>query len=318
MLRKLFYPPIFEDQEQTYLAGQLWWVVIVMLIATTAYLIAWVLIVPEKSTRIVLALPLYPLFAVGLYLIYKGKLKITSALVVGGIWLVLFTATALSGGVLAPGYSGLFITILAAGIFMGRNWAIVFAILSVVSGGVLIYFDNQGMLTSASIYTDPITMWIAQSVYFFIAVALLNSATLTISNALLRAKHELEERQNAEKQLREAELLYRTLVEDTSVVTYRDAAAEGAPSMFISKQIEKMLGYTPEEFSGTPDFWLTLLHPDDVDGVLESIRDTLANGNGMTHEYRLKSKNGEWVWIRDEFALIKDENEKPLFIQGVF
>lgn len=317
MLKKLLSPIVLEDSEQTYFANQLRNVILAMLLASTAYLIAWVALAPDKSVRIVFALPLYPLFFVELFLIRKGRLKLASILLVGGLWVVLFTATAFSGGVLAPGYNGLIITVLAAGIFLGHNWAYGIAALSVAAGGLLIYLDRQGVMPLASAYTDAVTMWIAQSVYIFIAASLLYYATQRIANALKQAETELAERKKAEAQLREAELLYRTLVEETSVVIYRDAAAETSPAMFISKQIENLLGYTPEEFSKDPEFWITLLHPDDKEIALESARKTLADG-ASTAEYRMKAKDGRWVWIRDESILIKDENNAPLYLQGVF
>jgi PAS domain S-box-containing protein len=318
MFKKFLSQPIFEDQEQTYFANQLWMAVWVMLAASTAYLVAWVIIAPDKSIRILFALPLYPLFLFQLFLIRKGNLKLASIFLVGGLWLVLFTATAFSGGVLAPGYSGLLITVLAAGIFLGRNWAFGVAALSVAAGGILIYLDSIGVSTVASEYTDATTMWIAQSVYIFVAASLLHSATQRISNALSRAKHELEERKNIEKQLGEAEILYRTLVEETSVVIYRDTAQENSPSLFISKQIKNLLGYTPEEFSRNPEFWISLIHPDDKEMVLESVHKTLSTGSSISIEYRMKSKNENWVWVRDESILIKDENGKPIYLQGVY
>lgn len=318
MIKKLLSPPVFEDQEKTYFASQLWSVVIFMLGAATVYLIIWVGIAPELSTRIFFALPLYPLFVFQLYLIRKGNLKLASGLLVGGVWIILTIAATFSGGVLAPGYSGLLITVLTAGIFLGRNWAFGIASLSAVVGGILVYFDIQGIVAPASTYTDPITMWVAQTIYIFVAASLLHSATQRISNALSQAEHELKERRNVEQQLREAEILYRTLVEDTSVVIYRDNAAENSPSIFISKQIKNLLGYTPEEFSHEAEYWVTLIHPDDKKMVLDSIKQTLSTDNTLSIEYRMQAKNGNWIWVRDESVLIKDENGTPIYIQGVY
>src|SRR5688572_9853731 len=287
MFKNFLSSPKFEDHEQSYFAGQLWTVIWAMLAASTAYLIVWLMIAPEKSSSIVFAQPLYPLFLFQLYLIKKGKLKTAGILLVGGLWLILIVATAFSGGVLAPGYSGLLIPVLAAGIFLGRRWAFGVAALSVATGGVLIYFDKLGIEAFASEYTEPVSMWIAQSVYIFVAASLLHTATQRISNALSQAEHELKERRNVEKQLREAEVLYRALVEETSVVIYRDYAREGSPSLFISPQVENLLGYPPKQFSSTPDFWLTLLHPEDKERVLASIRENLETGVNATAEYRL-------------------------------
>lgn len=318
MLKKFLSPPTFSEQAKTYFANQLWAVIIVMALASTAYLIAWLMLAPDKSIRIVFALPLYPLFFFQLFLIRKGNLKLASVLLVSGLWLVLFTATTFSGGVLAPGYSGLIITVLAAGIFLGRNWAYGVAALSVAAGGVLIYFDRQGIMALASAYTDATTMWIAQSVYIFIAASLLYYATQRISNALAQAEVEIAERKKVESQLREAEILYRTLVEETSVVIYRDAATENSASMYISKQVKNLLGYTPEEFTNNPEFWITLLHPDDKDIALDSVHKTLTTGIATAAEYRIKAKDGKWVWVRDESILIRDEKGKPLYLQGVY
>lgn len=318
MFRKLLSSPVFEDHEQTYFAGQLWLVVWAMLLASTIYLIVWLSIAPEKSARIVFAAPLYPLFLCLLYVIKKGRLKIASVILVGGLWLILMVATSFNGGVLAPGYSGLLIPVLAAGIFLGRNWAYAIAALSVFAGGVLIYLDRIGVSAVASEHTEPVSMWIAQSVYIFVAATLLHTATQRISNALSQAERELKERRNIEKQLRQAEVLYRALVEETSVVIYRDYAKENSPSLFISPQVESLLGYSPKQFYEHPEFWLTRLHPDDKERVLASINENLETEENTVCEYRLKSKSGEWVWVRDESVLIKDEHGNPLYIQGVY
>jgi len=448
MIKKFLAPPIFENQEQTHTASQLWTVVLGMTGMSTVYLIAWLIFVPDISERIIFALPLYPLFGWLFYLLRKGKIKMAGNILVGGLWITLFVATSFSGGVLAPGYSGLLITVLAAGIFMSKGWAVRIAWLSIIGGGVLVYLERQGTMPAAA-FTDSTTMWIAQAVYFFVGVSLLQMATQRISNALQRAEREIEQRRKTEDQLRdaerryrelvesvpavmytaeigaagkwsyvsprielltgytpeewtadahlwyervhpddreevvvnevralaegrqfyseyrffrrngeliwirdeslavvnesavrskqvqgfllditelrgarealqEAELLYRTLVEETSVVIYRDTAVEGGPSLFISPQIENLIGYSPAEFSTQPDFWQSLLHPDDKEMVFDVIDQILATGKSITCEYRLKSKSGNWVWLRDEAALVKDKNGKPRYIQGVY
>lgn len=318
MLKKFLYPPVFEDHERTYYANQLWIVVTSMFVVSTVYLIIWVFLAPEKVRAIVFALPLYPLFFYEFYLIQKAKLKLASGLLVGGLWLTLFITTIFNGGVGAPAYSGLLITVLTAGIFLGRNWAFGIAALSMFSGGVLIFLEIQGIDIGINDFRDPIGMWAAQSAYIFIAASLLHTATQRISNALSRAEHELKERRVVEKQLREAEILYRALVEETSVVIYRDYAQEGSPSLFISPQVETLLGYPPKQFSNYPDFWITLIHPDEKEQVLASIRENLSSGVNTAEEYRLKAKNGNWVWVRDESVLINDEQGNPLYVQGVY
>lgn len=38
----------------------------------------------------------------------------------------------------------------------------------------------------------------------------------------------------------------------------------------------------------------------------------------MTHEYRLRHKDGHYVWISDELIVIRDSEEKPIEILGYF
>jgi hypothetical protein len=165
-----------------------------MTVLTIVYSIVWIALVPEFTSRIILALPLFPLYGWMFYLIRKGNTKLAGSLMAAGIWLVLFIAASFSGGVMAPGYSGLFITILAAGIFMGRSWAINVAMLSILGGGALVILERLGLIPPPGEFTDSITMWLAQAVYFVIAAALLQMATHRIAQALQRAQHELDER----------------------------------------------------------------------------------------------------------------------------
>lgn len=318
MLRNFLSAPKLEDPEQNDAAAQLWTVVSFMTILSAIYVVVWIALVPEYSFRIVFALPFFLLFGWLFHLLRKGHIKLAAIILVTGIWTLLFIATSFSGGVLAPGYSGLLLTVLAAGIFLGREWALRFAWLSALSGAVLVFLDRQGKMPPASQFTDSTTMWIAQVIYFFVGASLLKMATTRISQSFQRAQHEIEERKKAESALRDAELLYRTLVERTSVVIYRDSAAEGTPSMYISPQIKDMIGYTAEEFTSSPEFWQTLLHPDDKQQIMDGIHNMLIDGENYTSEYRLRAKNGDWVWVRDEAVLIHDEQGNPLYVQGVY
>ena len=63
-----------------------------------------------------------------------------------------------------------------------------------------------------------------------------------VRNSLAATSSELQERKKAEKALREAEAMYRTLVEETSVIIYRDAPEVEGRTVYISPQIESLLG----------------------------------------------------------------------------
>src|SRR5918994_4588187 len=116
--------------------------------------------------------------------------------------------------------------------------------------------------------------------------------------------------------LQRAERRYRELVEQLPLVTYIDEPAV-APSIYISPQVERLLGYSAEEWLGDPELFLKLLHPDDRERVLADHDRVFAAGDSnWSFEYRLVARDGRTVWLRDDAIVVKDEEGKPLYVQG--
>jgi PAS domain S-box-containing protein/diguanylate cyclase (GGDEF)-like protein len=129
---------------------------------------------------------------------------------------------------------------------------------------------------------------------------------------------DISERKRAEQKIRDAEEHYRTLVEQIPAVTYIDPVDDPDTSLYTSPQIEKMLGYTPEEWQ-TEKLWPKRLHPDDRERVLVADERFEAGGSEpFREEYRLLAKDGSVVWVREEAVLVRDEAGEPLYWQGVF
>jgi PAS domain S-box-containing protein len=113
-----------------------------------------------------------------------------------------------------------------------------------------------------------------------------------------------------------AERRYRELVEQLPLVTYIDEPAV-APSIYISPQIETLLGYSADEWLADPDLFLRLLHADDRDRVLADHERVFAAGeSSWSFEYRLVARDGRTVAIRDDAVVIKDDEGNPLYVQG--
>ena len=129
---------------------------------------------------------------------------------------------------------------------------------------------------------------------------------------------DITRRKEAEGRLREAEERYRTLVEQIPAVTYIDPVDAPDTSLYTSPHIERMLGYTPEEWQ-TQKLWPECLHPDDRERILAADKRFEAGGEeSFSEEYRLLAKDGSVVWVREEAVLVKDEAGEPLYWQGVF
>jgi PAS domain S-box-containing protein len=116
--------------------------------------------------------------------------------------------------------------------------------------------------------------------------------------------------------LKQAEKRYRDLIEQLPLVTYIDEPAV-APSIYISPQIEGLLGYSADEWLGEPELFVNLLHPDDRERVLADHDRVFAAGDSSwSFEYRLVARDGRTVWLRDDAVVVKDDKGKPLYVQG--
>ncbi|HEX2030063.1 MAG TPA: ATP-binding protein [Actinomycetota bacterium] len=123
----------------------------------------------------------------------------------------------------------------------------------------------------------------------------------------------------AEEQLREAEGRYRTLVERIPAVTYTAGFGRLGDWHYVSPQMERLLGYRADEWVADPELWFRRLHPDDRDRVLEEEEaDRRSPPAGpVTTEYRMLSRDGRVVWIRDEAVVVRDTDGRPVHYQGV-
>lgn len=110
---------------------------------------------------------------------------------------------------------------------------------------------------------------------------------------------DVTERKQAEKTLQESEQRYRTLVEQVPAITYVEALDAGEQPdhtlLYVSPQVEAVLGYSVEEWLANPHLGLDLLHPEDRDRVLEEDLRTERTGEPFVAEYRMYAKDGRVV-----------------------
>jgi PAS domain S-box-containing protein len=134
---------------------------------------------------------------------------------------------------------------------------------------------------------------------------------------VLGSFHDITPRKEAELRLQELELRYRSLVEQLPAVTYMDTADETMSSIYVSPQVEKVLGLSADAFV-TDDAWSRHLHPDDRDGALAELREAIRTGDPFTLEYRMIRPDGSIVWIRDRGSIVEDDEGRPAYVQGLY
>ena len=128
---------------------------------------------------------------------------------------------------------------------------------------------------------------------------------------------DITERRHTEYALRESEQKYRLLVEQLPAITYIAALDEASTTLYVSPQVQKILGVSPDNYKADTDLWRKLLHPDDVLRVMKVVEETHKTGLPFSCEYRMIAEDGRIIWIRDEAGIVKDADDKPLYLQGV-
>ncbi len=127
----------------------------------------------------------------------------------------------------------------------------------------------------------------------------------------------VKKREEEEKvDLSNSEMDYRALLEQIPGVTYITALDEIGSRLYISPQIEEMLGFPPSEWLTNPHLWFRQIYPDDRKRVLFEFYKSHSNGKPFRSEYRLIRRDGRIVWVRDEGKVVRDESNHPRFIQG--
>ncbi len=128
---------------------------------------------------------------------------------------------------------------------------------------------------------------------------------------------DLSERKDAEERLLAAEFRYRTLFEQLPLIAYVDGSPDpSSKALYISPQIETVLGYTVEQWLTEPDLFTTSIHEDDRQRVVAERASAYASGSPLRCEFRVWSKAGDIVWLEDQSVLVQPPDGRPPFRQG--
>ncbi|MBV8892563.1 MAG: PAS domain-containing protein [Acidobacteria bacterium] len=125
------------------------------------------------------------------------------------------------------------------------------------------------------------------------------------------------ERSRTKSDLEAAEHRYRTLVERLPAITYMAEVGVTGRWLFVSPQIQSMLGYTPAQWMADPSLWMTSIHEDDLRLALEAEKRVQETGELYKAEYRMRARNGRVLWFRDEGAILDDMPGPKPIMQGV-
>ncbi len=162
-------------------------------------------------------------------------------------------------------------------------------------------------------FISPRVLWaLTQGQVIFVFAVLLFHVLLIVSFVITRAKRrkaemELERLTNSTEteNKRLTDLLKNVpgIVWETKI----DPISHQHVTTFVSNQAEKMLGYTPQEWSASPDFCLQLVHEADRERVKRELEEILTQTQQGILQFRWTAKDGRTVWVKAQVTAIVDD-----------
>lgn len=148
--------------------------------------------------------------------------------------------------------------------------------------------------------------------YFVSLVKDINNKPLHIIASFI----DISERKQAERALIEKDRRYSLITTQTGQIIYDFDIQSGEIKWYGA--IEEVMGYKFEEFEKfNYNEWEKSIHPDDVAAIVEKLEAAMNKGDKFQEEYRIKKKNGDYIFIENIGIFIVDNNNKPFKMLGV-
>jgi PAS domain S-box-containing protein len=121
-----------------------------------------------------------------------------------------------------------------------------------------------------------------------------------------------------ESQMRlESEEKFRLLANNIPGTAYLSKFDENATKIYLNDKIEILTGYPRADFVEHHLSFLSLIHPDDKEHVLNEQKSSLETRTPFHSVYRIKRKNGEYIWV-EEFGGFIMKNNVIEFTVGIY
>ncbi|MGD9084914.1 MAG: PAS domain S-box protein, partial [Desulfobacterales bacterium] len=132
---------------------------------------------------------------------------------------------------------------------------------------------------------------------------------------IIGAIRDITARHSKEEELRQTKQRLQHILASNPAVIYSCNPTGDCATTFISKNVEKELGYKAEDFINDRHFWIDHIHPDDVQFVKTEFAKLVDQGSHVL-EYRFRHKDGSYRWMRDELRLLFGEQSNAVEVVG--
>ena len=126
---------------------------------------------------------------------------------------------------------------------------------------------------------------------------------------------DVADRRKAEAARIEAEFKYRTFVEQVAAISYVAELGINGQWLYVSPQVETILGYMPDEWLAGSQDWLRFVAPEDHPTVIAA-EEASQRGDPFQAEYRIQRKDGKQIWVSDTAVVVPGSDRHPV-MEGI-
>ncbi len=127
---------------------------------------------------------------------------------------------------------------------------------------------------------------------------------------------DITERKRMEESLARSEANYRLLFSTIPSIVFK--GYEDWSVDFLDDKIEKLTGYPKEDFNSRKLNWYDIVVEGDIQPIKDLFKKALEEDKVYLREYRIRTKSGDILWIRERSQIILDENGKLAYVSGIF
>jgi len=123
-------------------------------------------------------------------------------------------------------------------------------------------------------------------------------------------------RRQAEEDHRTTERRLKRILRNLPVVFYDAEVPHPMAVTWVSENVAEVTGYSDEELRTVSNLWDENLHPDDRGSLRKALDQTRIAGSAVV-EYRLRRKDGGWIWLLDHMERVDLKPDGVMRIVGV-
>jgi PAS domain S-box-containing protein len=142
-------------------------------------------------------------------------------------------------------------------------------------------------------------------------------AVVVFSDSTERKRAEGVRQQLADQLARERKR-FEEILNNIPVVVFENYFENDIGAHFVSGHVERMYGFSREEWTSAPDFWFGRVHPEDQERVAASVKKRFSpEFNGGADEFRSIARDGRIVWSETHVVVLRDETDKVIGFRGI-